>query len=889
MSEAPPSASATFLAGPHRLRVEYLTDPLGLDELRPRLSWELRDPRPGAMQTAYQLEFSDGTGKLVHDTGKVVSGQSTQVVYDGPALSWRQRRVWRVRVWDAAGEAGPWSAPAFFETGIGGDFGEAKWIGSTDAGGPRTSSPPPYLRKPFVLPASPLRARLYVTALGVYEARINGRKVGQDELTSGWSDYRKTVYYQTYDVTALLAKGENVLGAILGDGWYCGSVEWRGRQFYGPRPMLLARLEVTCSDGSSHVVVSDGSWHAGKGEILESDLQHGEAIDLRRVQPGWDCPGFKAEPAASWLPVSVYTPAHGRLVGQAHEPVRVTEVLKPVATFVRPGWPQPSHVLDFGQNLVGKLRIRLKGEPGTTVRVRYAEMLKHGPATRPGEEDIYVENLRTARQTDYFTLGESGEGVFETRFTFHGFRYAEVRPWPGKLLEHEAQALVMHSGYESAGEFECADPLVNRLQQNVRWGWRGNSVDIPTDCPQRDERLGWTGDAQVFVRTSMFNFDVAAFWSKWAQDVADAQDAKGGVPATCPSTDILSADGGPAWADAALICPHTLYLCYGDTRLLERFYGTFKRFVAFLDETSRDGRRGLEGTGSWGGFGDWLSINADTPKELIGTAFYAHAHGLLSDIARVLGNAADAEAHANKRQWVAERFRHHYVTPSGRMMAQTQTAALLALHFNLLLPEQRKTVLADLVADIRRRGTKLSCGFVGSPYLNHVLSREGELTLAYELMLQKQWPSWLYAVTQGATTIWERWDGWTHDKGFQDPGMNSFNHYAYGAVGDWLYRVVAGLDAAEPGYRRLRLAPHPPPPTAPAHVRTAFSRARARHRTPYGWAECGWEVAGETLKVRGVVPPNSTAELLLPAPDGRPGKAEALSAGPFEREVNWKG
>lgn len=879
----PPAVDPSLLPGPHRLRTEYLTDPIGLDELLPRFSWELRDPRPGAVQTAYQLEFSDGSGKVVHDTGKVVSDQSTQVVYDGPPLTHRQRRIWRVRVWAADGEVGPWSAPAFFETGIGGDFGAACWIGSLDAGGPRTSSPPPYLRKPFSLPAPALRARLYVTALGLYTARINGRRVGEDELTPGWSDYRKTIYYQTYDVTSLLQPGENVLGAILGDGWYCGSVEWRGRQFYGLRPLLRARLEVTCSDGSDHVVVSDGTWSVGKGEILESDLLHGESIDLRHRRPGWDRPGFLAGPG--WLPATVYTPAHGKLVGQAHEAVRVTQTLRPVATFVRPGWPQPSHVLDFGQNLVGKLRIRLKGRPGTTVRIRYAEMLKQGPATRPGEEDIYVENLRTARQTDFFTLDESGEGVFETHFTFHGFRYAELRPMPGQITHHEACALVMHSAYESAGDFECSDSLVNRLQENIRWGWRGNSVDVPTDCPQRDERLGWTGDAQVFVRTSMFNFDVAAFWSKWAQDVADAQAPNGAVPATCPTTDILNVDGGPAWADAALICPHTLYLCYGDRRLLQRFFETFRRFVAFLDETSRDGRRGLEGTGSWGGFGDWLSINADTPKELIGTAFYAHAHGLLSDICRQLGRTADAERHAEKRAWVAERFRHHYVTPAGRMMAQTQTAAVLALHFDLLLPEQRKTVLADLVADIRRRGTRLSCGFVGSPYLNHVLSREGELVLAYELLLQKQWPSWLYAVTQGATTIWERWDGWTHDKGFQDAGMNSFNHYAYGAVGDWLYRVVAGLDTAGPGYRRLRLAPQPPPPTAPSAVRQAFTRARARHRTPYGWAEIGWEVVGERLLVRGRVPPNSTAELRLPGHD----VAESLPAGTFERELNWKG
>lgn len=872
----------TTLIPPHRLRCEYLTDPIGLDEPKPRFSWELRDERPGARQTAYQLEFSSADGKLLHDTGKVVSAQSTHVEYNGPALEPRARLIWRVRIWDHTGTEGPWSAPAFLETGIHGDFGNAQWIGSLAVGGPRTSAPPPYLRKPLTLPASPVRARLYITALGIYQARINGRKVGQDELTPGWSDYRKTVYYQTYDVTALLNKGDNVLAAIVGDGWYAGTVEWRGRQFYGDRPMLLARLEVTCSDGSTHTVVSDSSWLVGTGDVLEADLLHGEAIDHRRTPTGWDTPGF--QPGKGWTSAEVFTPSHGRLLGQAHEPVRVTETLKPVATFTKHGWPSASYILDFGQNLVGKLRIRLKGDPGTTVRVRYAEILKHGPATRPGQEEIYVENLRTARQTDYFTLGPIGEGVFETAFTFHGFRYAEVRAWPGKLTEQDAVALVMHSAYEPAGEFECSEPLVNQLQQNIRWGWRGNSVDIPTDCPQRDERLGWTGDAQVFVRTAMFNYDTAAFWSKWAQDVADAQHPSGGVPPTCPSTDIMAQDGGPAWADAALICPHTLHLCYGDTRLLHKHYDALQRFTRFLDQTSRDGRRGLDGTGSWGGFGDWLSINADTPKELIGTAFYAHAHKLMADISRLLHRPAESAAHETKSAEIAARFRHYYLTPGGKIVAQTQTAALLALHFDLLLPEQRPSVVADLVADIRRRGTKLSCGFVGSPYLNHVLTREGHLTLAYELILQKQWPSWLYAVTQGATTIWERWDGWTHDKGFQDAGMNSFNHYAYGAIGDWLYRVVAGLDAAQPGYASLRFAPHPPPADAPPAVRDAFTHAKARHRTPYGWAECGWKIDNDTLKLRMVVPPNTTGELIEPGT----GRREPLTAGTHERTLTWK-
>ena len=858
---------------PDHCRTEYLIDPIGIDERLPRLSWELRDGRPGATQTAYRIEFGDASGKVLFDTGKVSSAESTQVVYGGPGLADRQRVVWRVRVWDAEGKEGEWSAPAFFEVGIGGKL-DGKWISSDDVGGPRTTAPPPYLRRGLALPASPVRARLYVTALGIYEARINGRKVGNDELTPGWSDYRKTVYYQTYDVTALLQKGQNVLAAILGDGWYAGTVEWRGRQFYGDRPMLMARLEVECSDGSKQLVTTDGAWKVGLGEILESDLLNGESIDLRRSLPGWDAPGFDD---GDWRAAREFAPTHGQLIGQAHEPVRVMQTLKPVATFEKAGWPSNRYIVDFGQNLVGKLRLKLAGEPNTTVRVRYSEILKNGPATRPGEEEVYTENLRSARQTDFFTLGASGEGVFETRFTFHGFRYAEIQAWPGKLTSHEAEALVMHSAYEATGSFECSDPLVNQLQRNIEWGWRGNSVDVPTDCPQRDERLGWTGDAQVFVRTATFNFDTAAFWSKWARDVSDAQKPSGAVPATCPSTDIMSNDGGPAWADAALICPHTIHLSYGDKRLLERQYASFKAFVGFLDATQRDGVRGIDGLGSWGGFGDWLSINAETPKELIGSAFYAHAHRLMSEIAGALGKTSEAAVHHQTHLDLAAKFRHRYLTAAGKIVAQTQTAALLALQFELLLPEQRKTVADELVANIRSRGTKLSCGFVGSPYLNHVLTREGHLDIAYELLHQKQWPSWLYAVTQGATTIWERWDGWTHDKGYQDAGMNSFNHYAYGAVGAWLYEVVAGLDTAEPGYRKLRLAPQPPRKPG------GLTHAKARLRTPYGFAESGWKVDGGKLQCRFVVPPNSTAVLVSPVDKS----AENVAAGTHERSYPW--
>jgi alpha-L-rhamnosidase len=880
---------------PHRLRAEYLTDPLGIDVASPRLSWELRDNRPGARQTAYRITITTRGGKPVHDTGRIESDQSFLVPWPATPLTARQAVTWRVKVWDQDGKEGDYSAPAFLETGIGNDgFRNARWIGSDLVGGPRTASPSPLLRKTFSVPQNLAHARLYVTALGLYEARLNGVKVGRDELTPGWSDYRKTVYYQTYDVTALLrAGGENCLGAILGDGWYAGCVEWRGRQFYGDRPMLLARLEIRDSAGKQQVIASDGTWQVATGEILEADLIMGEAIDHRRAQPGWDTVSFK--PAQAWVSASVFTPTVRKIVGQAHEPVRVTATIKPVARKEIHGWPASMYRFDLGQNLVGKVRVKLKGKPGATVRVRYAETLKGGPASTDLSEPLYLENLRSARATDYFTLGPSGEGVFETRFTFHGFRFAEVQPYPGTIESCELEALVLHTDYRKTGEFTCSEPLLNQLQHNIEWGWQGNSVDVPTDCPQRDERLGWTGDAQVFVRTAVYNFDTAAFWSKWQQDMTDAQRPEGGMPCTCPSTDLQNHDGGPAWADAFIICPWTIYLAYGDKSLLSRHYEPLKRWVRHLEETSRDGVRGVNDAGSWEGFGDWLSVNAETPKELIGSAFFAHANRLLGEIAEVLGNESDAVTYHRRATQLAATFRERYVSGKGKVVAQTQTAALLALHFDLLEPQQRKTVADDLVADIRRRGNKLSCGFVGSPYLPHVLSATGHLDVAYDLLMQKGWPSWLYAVTKGATTIWERWDGWTHDKGYQDAGMNSFNHYAYGAIGDWLYQVVAGLGTLEPGYRHLRIAPRPPgkkPATG-----DLLTHAGARLETPYGLAESAWKIEGGMLELTVRVPANASAQVVLPvtSADGVTENGSPLSettvkrpAGVYVYRMPWK-
>jgi alpha-L-rhamnosidase len=527
-------------------------------------------------------------------------------------------------------------------------------------------------------------------------------------------------------------------------------------------------------------------------------------------------------------------------------------------------WPKDDYIFDFGQNLVGRVRLRVKAEAGTTIRLRYAETLKDGPASKTG--DIYRDNLRTAEQIDYFTCKGDPEGdTWEPMFTFHGFRYVEVNGLPSPPTKSDLTAVVMHSDTPLTGDFECSDPLINQLQKNIDWGQRGNFVDVPTDCPQRDERLGWTGDAQVFIRTAAWNRDVQGFFYKWFRDMRDAQGDEGQIPSVIPDTGAAPGDGGPAWADAGVICPWTMYLTYGDKSVLQTQYESMSRFVGYLETITIDGLRSHPDYKGFHGFGDWLAqdgsgkTDGGTPKDLIGTAFTAYCASLMEKIATVLGKTEDAAKFKALFDRTRETFATRYVTPAGLVYPGTQTAYCLALHFDLLPEALRPAATKALVADIKSRGNKLTTGFVGSPYLAHVLSDNGRADMAYKLLHQKQWPSYLYAVTQGATTIWERWDGWTHDKGFQDAGMNSFNHYAYGAIGAWMYQRVAGIDIdeANPGYKHIVLKPLP--------FGSDLTHAKAHLETVYGRVESSWQLENDTLTWEITVPPNTTATAYLPA------------------------
>ena len=845
---------------PIHLRCEYFENPLGVDDLQPRMSWWLdANHRRGARQTAYQVLVSSEPGGTpdLWDSGKVSADTSTHVAYAGLPLRSRQRAWWRVKVWDERGRAIESTERAWWETGLL-DRADWKglWISGTLTGGRWASIPSPYLRRTFFVGARIARARLYATALGLYEPRLNGRRVGDLHLAPGWTDYHRRVPYQSYDVTSQVVVGDNTVGAILGDGWYCGHIAWRGRQLYGDRPKFLAQLVIDYLDGHTETIATDSTWRFAYGPLLASDLLMGESYDARLEFPGWDKPGFDDR---GWQPARPSPITAIAIETMRAPPVRAMQELKAQLLPPVPGrTARLTRRYDFGQNLVGHVRLRVKGPAGASITLRHAEMIE-------ADGRLYDANLRTARATDDYTLrGDARGEVFEPRFTIHGFRYLELETHGPDVEIEDPVAVVLHTDLPLTGEFSCSDPLVNQLQRNILWSQRGNFVSVPTDCPQRDERLGWTGDAQVFVRTAAFNMEVTSFFRHWLQALADAQTVRGTIPAVAPAVDGLQPDGGPAWADAATICPWTIYLCSGDRRILERCFPVCARFVDELRATNPDfiRRRTVH---DFAGYGDWLApddsnqTDGGTPKDLIGTAYFAHSARLVAAMAQVLGKTEEAKIYSALAEAVRAAFQQRFLTAEGAVTAPTQTACVLALHFGLVPSRMRARIAAALVKDIEHRGGKLSTGFLGSAYLPHVLTATGHPAVAFRLLQQKERPSWLYAVTQGATTLWERWDGRTPESGFQDPGMNSFNHYAYGAIGDWLYAVVAGieLDPGEPGYRHFMLQPHPG---------GTLASARAKFVSPRGDIVSAWRSGPHRFDWDVTVPANATATARLPVP-----------------------
>ena len=839
-------------------RFEHLTDALGIGVAAPRLSWIVESTVQGWRQTAYAVEACTPDGARVAATEQVQSGESVLVAWPFAPLTARQRLHLRVRVWGEDGEPSPWSDLAPVEAGLlSPDDWSARFITPDWDEETSRAQPAPLLRREFTVRPGVLRARLYITAQGVYTAQLNGAVVGDHVLAPGWTSYNHRLRYQTFDVTGLLTPGANAIGAMLGDGWYRGRLGFHGgrRNIYGDRLALLAQLEIDYADGSRERIITDEHWRAATGPILAGDIYDGESYDARRERPGWAAPGYAD---ADWAGVRLVARDLATLVAPSGPPVRRIEEVAPSAIFAS---PSGRTLVDFGQNLVGWLRLTVQGPAGQTITLRHAEVLEHGElGTRP---------LRVAAATDRYTLRGEGVETYEPSFTFHGFRYAEVEGWPGELTADALRAVVCHSDMARTGWFECSDPLINRLHENVVWGMRGNFLDIPTDCPQRDERLGWTGDIQVFAPTASFLYDAAGFLQSWLADLAAEQtDAGGIVPFFVPSLGVLPDSPAAAWGDAAAIVPWVLYQRYGDKQILAT---QFASMCAWVDRVADAAGptfiwdKGMQ-------FGDWLDPKAPpdkpgdarTPAYVVATAYFARSADLVAQAADVLGRT-DAAAHYHAlAAAVRAAFAATFVTPAGRVIGDATTAYALALQFALLpTAEQRRHAAKRLAELVRSSGYRISTGFVGTPLVCDALCDGGETTAAYRLLMQRERPSWLYPVTMGATTIWERWDSMLPDGSINPGEMTSFNHYALGAVADWLHRTVAGLAPAAPGYRRIEIRPVPG---------GGLTHAAARHVTPYGLAACAWRIEdsldGPVITVEVEVPANTTASVHLPGDAG---------------------
>ncbi|MGE4587020.1 MAG: family 78 glycoside hydrolase catalytic domain [Mangrovibacterium sp.] len=854
--------SAVFLIGGsvtaqvevRNLLVENKVNPAGISEMYPRLSWQLHTGRRNVVQTAFDIRVSENAEalpegrELIFSTGKIPSGQSVYVPFTGSTLKPGRKYYWQVRVWDNNDRVSKWSEPAFWVMGLmGPENWSAKWIRQ----GFREPEASPVFRKEFVSEKKLKLATAFISARGLYEAEINGKKVGDICLAPGWTSYDKRIQYQTYEVTDLLKEGKNAIGVSLGNGWYRGEVGFSGkRALYGDELALIFQLQLIYADGTVEQVVSDGSWRCSTGPIRNAEIYHGETYDARLEKPGWSSPGFNE---ADWSAIVIAEYPVINLVATENEPVRKHEVLKPVSIITT---PSGDSVIDFGQNMVGWVQMKVSGKAGDRVSLSHSEVLDK-------DGNFYTESLRSAKQTNTYILKGEGVETFEPHFTWQGFRFVKVEGYPGELKPENFTATALYSDMVSTGSFSCSDELVNRLQENIRWGQRGNFLDVPTDCPQRDERLGWTGDAQVFARTAGFNYRVHSFFSKWMKDLAADQHEDGSVPYVIPDV-LRNSRCSPGWGDAATVIPWTLYQVYGDRRVLETQYESMKAWVNYMDSLSVNDLWFPEYS-----YGDWLFFrpaddndgrSAVTDKNLIAQCFFAYSADLLIKTARVLEMDEDAGRYEALLSRIRAAFVHEYVTPSGRLVSGTQTAYVLALAFDMLPENLREQAAARLAKNIRRYDTHLTTGFLGTPYLCQVLTRFGYAELAYELLLQKSYPSWLYPVTMGATTIWERWDGIKPDGTFQTPGMNSFNHYAYGAIGDWMYREVAGIDTDpdHPGYKQIRIRPH---------ISTKLDYAHAELETYYGKVVSGWKHSGESLRMDVQIPANTSALVYIPAGD----------------------
>ena len=843
-------------------RVEYRANPIGVFTEKPRFSWKIHTDKKNLLQTAYSIEVAESPdfSSPLWKSGEIRDDRSHLVTYGGVRLRSSASYFWRVKIRDNHGEESPWSETAFFETTL---LAACDWHAffvtaeGEDAG---ASSAAYILRREFTAARGVRRARLYASAKGMFVPYLNGQKVGDGVLSPGWTEYASRLLFETYDVTAMLADGANALGVMVGPGWYKGDLAgWLGkRNIYGTRTAVIAQLHLEYEDGRVEIVASDTSWKCDRAPVVYSELYHGETYDARLEQEGWNRGGFDD---STWQPVAVESSDMSILKPHDGVPVKEGEIFKPVSLFTTPGGDR---VIDFGQNISGWVRFKVAGKAGDVVKLRHAETLDtHG--------NFYTDNLRKARQTiEYVLSGKDGGEVYNPYFTFQGFRYTALDLWPGDINLEDIEARAIYSDMRPAGEFSCSHAKLNKFVENVRWSMKDNFVDVPTDCPQRDERLGWTGDAHVFMNAANYLMETAPFFKKWLRDLTVSQFEDGRVPHVVPNVlnDINKFDGmitgeagATAWADAAVGVPWSLYLSFADIGILEEQYPSMKKWIDYIRTVSTDGL--LFNVGFH--FGDWVALDANegsyfgaTPNDLVATAFYAYSANILSKTAALLGKKDDAEKYAKLRADIGRAYGKEFFTNDGTLVARTQTAHILSLAFDLTPPEFKGKTIDALVGLIAEKDNHLTTGFAGTPYVLQALTDNGRAELALDLMLKEDFPSWLYQINKGATTIWEHWDGIKPDGSMWSSNMNSFNHYAYGSVCDWVFRVVGGIDTdrEKVAYKRSILRP--------AFVSDRIRRAETVYESVYGKVSVSWERKDETVLVEVTVPPNTGARLTLP-------------------------
>lgn len=834
------------------LQCEYLTNPLGLDTPRPRLRWILESDERGARQSAYQVLASGSEAALkrdqgdLWDSGKVASDQSNQLPYGGKPLEAGQGCWWKVRVWDQDGKPSPWSAAAYWERGLPekSDW-QGKWIGRTDETAARSA---PLLRHEFTVKGKVKRARAYICGLGYHELRLNGSKVGDHVLDPGYTRYDRRALYVTHDVTDQLKQGENAVGVMLGTGWtnvhtvavwYFDKAPWR------QAPKVLMDLRIEYADGRTETVATDESWKAADGPVTFDSIYAGESYDARLELAGWDRAGFED---SRWFSAKLMKAPGGVVSAQEMEPIRVTRTLKSVKlTEPKPG----VHVFDVGQNLSGRALLTVSGPAGTVVTLKYGERL-HADGTLD-QTDI-AEHIRPFGapnrpkdapiprfQTDSYTLKGAGVETWEPRFVYHGFQYVEVTGFPGKPTLDSVKARVTHTDMRTAGEFACSNPLLNQIQEATRWAFVSNFASIPTDCPHR-EKNGWTGDAHLAADQAIYNFHPAAAYGKWIQDLADEMKPSGELPGIVPTSGWGYEWGnGPAWDSAYLLIPWYLYEYYGDTRILERHYEQMRRYVDYLTSRSKDGIVSI-------GLGDWVPPGKTAPTEVTSTGYYYADAQIVARSAEILGKPDDAKKYAALAKSIGEAFNKRFFQPEKGLYSNgTQTALATPLNWGLVPESQRKAVADNLVAEVERKNGHLDTGILGTKYLLNVLLDNGRADVAYRVASQRTFPSWGLWMDQGATTLWEAWDG-----------TASRNHIMFGDISAWFYRALAGIRPDAPGFKRIRIQPQ---------IVGDLTWARGSYESIHGRIVSDWKRANGSLTLNVTIPANTTATIYVPTSD----------------------